>query len=71
MVFDNHLSEFYPSSVPSGPFWEMSSSKRLVPDPIMGVEMSHCSIREAHGVIQVFQNCFIVIQNPMGGSRLG
>ena len=34
----------YPSSVPSSPILRISSLMRLVPDPILEVEVTHCSI---------------------------
>ena len=39
-------------------FLGISSSKRLVPDPILGVEEARCSIGDSNGVVQVVQNWF-------------
>ena len=43
---------FYRSSVPSFPFWWMSSSKRPTPDLIMGRSMWPCSIGVVPGVFK-------------------
>ena len=48
----------------------MSSSKRLVPDPILGVEEARCSIGERNGGFQEVQNWFTGIPNPSRSSRL-
>ena len=60
----------YPSSFLL-PFWRMSSSKRPVPDPILGVEVALCSIGVVRGVVQLVQNWFTGIPNPSLSSRLG
>ena len=39
----------YPSSVTSCPFGRLSSSKRPVPDPILGVDEVRCSIGDVRG----------------------
>ena len=52
-------------------FLGMSSSKRPVPDPILGVEVAHCSIGMVRGVVQVVQNWFTGIPNQSRSSRLG
>ena len=54
----------YPSIVPSCPFLVNSILKRPIPVPKLMVEVARCSIGEVHGVIQVFQNCFIENPNP-------
>ena len=48
----------YSYNVPSYPFWGLSSLKRLVPDPILEVEVARCSIGVVRGVVQVIQNWF-------------
>ena len=58
----------YSSSVPS--FHLCMSSKRPVPDPILGVEVACCSIGVVRGEVQVVQNCFTGIPNPSRSSSL-
>ena len=50
MVSDNHPSEFYPSSVSSYSLTGMSSFRRCVLDPTLGIEVVHCSIGEVRDV---------------------
>ena len=45
-------------------FWELSNSKRPVPDPILGVEVDLFSIGVVLDVAQVIQNWFTGIPNP-------
>ena len=60
----------YLSSVPSF-LSGLSSSKWLVPDPILEVEVAFCSIGIILGVVQVVQNWFITgTPNPTRSSRL-
>ena len=58
----------YLSSIPS--FLGMSSSKRPVPDPILGLEVARCSNGMVRGVVQLVQNWFAGIPNPIRSLRL-
>ena len=46
----------YNLSVPSCPFWEMSSSKWQIPNTILGDKVARCSIGVVRSVVQVVQN---------------
>ena len=50
--------------------WGLSNSKPPVQDPILGVEVAHCSIGVVLGVIQVVQIWFTRIPNTSRSSRL-
>ena len=61
----------YQPIIPSCHSVEISSSKRPVPDPILGNEVARCSIGVLRVVVQVIQNWFTGIRNPSRSSSLG
>ena len=41
-----------------------------LPNPILGVEVAHCSIKEIRGVVQLLQNRFIINPDSNRSTRL-